>query len=300
MTDRSHKSIIERSLFETGALRISPENKPFWYTSGTIGPYYINTHFLYGSEEKANELLVVIDAQKDKRFELPGLLAELVIHNYHADEIFKSVIDCMVSYINDHFDVAAIELISGGERRDWFFSIILAHLLKKRHLTIYKDLQMVVGKESPEGRQDEVFAVEKGSMAGLKCLHISDLVTEASSYQRAWEPALQEAGSHIDCSLTIVDRLQGGGEVLRELGIEHHAMTSIDASLFKSAMNTGHINPKQFAFVVQYKDDPKTAMRDFLIRNPEFIDKTILDGGKDAGRAKLCLEKNIYQLPVKS
>ena len=41
-------------LFETNAFRVCPENEPFWYTSGTIGPYYINTHFLYGSEEKGN------------------------------------------------------------------------------------------------------------------------------------------------------------------------------------------------------------------------------------------------------
>jgi len=30
-------------LFETNALKIAPAEKPFWYTSGLIGPYYINT-----------------------------------------------------------------------------------------------------------------------------------------------------------------------------------------------------------------------------------------------------------------
>ena len=30
-------------LFETRAIRVCPKDKLFWYTSGKIGPYYINT-----------------------------------------------------------------------------------------------------------------------------------------------------------------------------------------------------------------------------------------------------------------
>ena len=35
-------------LFETDAVRVCPEGQPFWYTSGKLGPFYINTQFLYG------------------------------------------------------------------------------------------------------------------------------------------------------------------------------------------------------------------------------------------------------------
>ena len=48
-------------LFETDAVRVCPEGQPFWYTSGKLGPFYINTQFLYGSEEAANALLAVIE-----------------------------------------------------------------------------------------------------------------------------------------------------------------------------------------------------------------------------------------------
>ncbi|MFR5786845.1 MAG: hypothetical protein ACLUHE_06850 [Christensenellales bacterium] len=49
-------------LFETDAVRVCPEGQPFWYTSGKLGPFYINTQFLYGSEEpQANALLTVIE-----------------------------------------------------------------------------------------------------------------------------------------------------------------------------------------------------------------------------------------------
>ena len=58
-------------LFETNAFRVCPENEPFWYTSGTIGPYYINTHFLYGSERKAMELLEYIDRVREDKQKCP-------------------------------------------------------------------------------------------------------------------------------------------------------------------------------------------------------------------------------------
>ena len=48
-------------LFETDAVRVCPEGHPFWYTSGKLGPFYINTQFLYGSEAAANALLAVIE-----------------------------------------------------------------------------------------------------------------------------------------------------------------------------------------------------------------------------------------------
>ena len=48
-------------LFDTQALRISPPDSPFWYTSGKIGPFYINTHFLFDGEQSAGMLLEKID-----------------------------------------------------------------------------------------------------------------------------------------------------------------------------------------------------------------------------------------------
>ena len=56
-------SDIQSYLFETNAVKFCEENNPFWYTSGKIGPYFINTHFLYGSEESAVDFLKFIDVE---------------------------------------------------------------------------------------------------------------------------------------------------------------------------------------------------------------------------------------------
>ena len=50
-------------LFETNAFKICPDEKPFWYTSGKIGPYFINAQFLYGSESDANDFLEFINSE---------------------------------------------------------------------------------------------------------------------------------------------------------------------------------------------------------------------------------------------
>ena len=48
-------------LFKTNAFRVCEENKPFWYTSGKIGPYFVNGNFLYENEKDANDLLNFIN-----------------------------------------------------------------------------------------------------------------------------------------------------------------------------------------------------------------------------------------------
>ena len=171
-------------IFETYAIRISSHQKPFWYTSGTIGPYYINTHFLYGSEKKAIDLLSFIDNEKENKLACPKKLLDETYNNYEKDYIYKGVIDEMCSFIKNNIDVDDVDYISGGERRDWFFSLPVSKILKKPHVTIYKDLDTVI---TDEGNTEYL-----KNLNGGKVLHIADLITEASSYERAWIPAIKE------------------------------------------------------------------------------------------------------------
>ena len=176
-------------LFKTNALRICPDNKPFWYTSGKIGPYYINTHFLYGSEQDAVSLLGFIDTEKENKETLPKKVFEKTLEHYNTNEIYKNVIDEMIEFIKSNIEINDIDYISGGERRDWFFSNVIANKLNKPHITIYKDLSMVVNDSTFES------SIEKSTVQNGKVLHIADLITEASSYIRAWIPAIESLGA---------------------------------------------------------------------------------------------------------
>ena len=201
-------------LFETNALRICPDNKPFWYTSGKIGPYYINTHFLYGSEQNALDLLGFIDSEKSDKITLPKKVFEKTISHYNENEIYKNVIDEMLKFIQENINVSEIDYISGGERRDWFFSNIIANKLNKPHITIYKDLTLIINDSNFE------LEIAKESVKGAKVLHIADLITEASSYIRAWIPAIKSLDSQIVWSTVVVDRMQGGKEKLENENIK--------------------------------------------------------------------------------
>ncbi|MFA6308409.1 MAG: orotate phosphoribosyltransferase [Clostridia bacterium] len=275
-------------LFETNAIRVCAKDKPFWYTSGTIGPYYINTHFLYGNEEKAVKMLKIIDEEKAKILTCPLILLDVEIKNYMKDKTYKSVIDEMCTFIDKKIGLDNIDYISGGERRDWFFSIITAHLLNKPHITIFKDLKTVLTEDKK--------AIEITELKDKNILHIVDLVTEASSYERAWIPAIQNLGSSIKWSLSVVDRKQGGEKVFEKANVKAFTMVSIDNSLFDGAFSKGLINYEQNEMVQEFIKNPYESMRKFLISNPEFIEESLGADDKTRARAELCMKNDIYNL----
>ena len=103
-------------LFETNAIRFCEENKPFWYTSGKIGPYFINTHFIYGSEKEAVSLLKFIDESLSDKMTLPKKVFEKVLKQYNENKIYKDVINSMKAYIEENINISEVDYISGGER----------------------------------------------------------------------------------------------------------------------------------------------------------------------------------------
>ncbi|HHV28671.1 orotate phosphoribosyltransferase [Acetivibrio mesophilus] len=288
--DKNNEKLL-KWLFETNAVRVCPEDKPFWYTSGTIGPYYINTHFLYGSEEKANKLLEFIDREKDNILKCPEKVLEETLKNYQSDAIYRGLIDEMCEFIKSNIDVDEIDYISGGERRDWFFSLIIAKFLNKPHITIYKDMTTVV---SIDGKTEELKGLEGGAV-----LHIADLITEASSYERAWIPAIKNNGGKIKWSVVVIDRRQGGSELLKSHDVKAFSMVDIDINLFNRVLDMGLINMEQFEMIERYILDPKESMAQFLKKNPEFIKEALKADDKTRERANLCLQKDFYGLNVK-
>lgn len=283
-------SNIVSYLFETNTLRICEDNKPFWYTSGKIGPYYINTHFLYGSEQNAVDLLKFIDSEKENKEALPKKVFERTFNHYKENEIYKNVIDEMIEFIKSNIDVSQIDYISGGERRDWFFSNVIAHLLAKPHITIYKDLSMIVNDSNFEKE------IEKSEVNGAKVLHIADLITEASSYIRAWIPAIKSLGGKIVWSTVVVDRMQGGKEKLEKEDVKSLSIINIDESLFTEALNMKIINENQFEMLKNFYRNPDETMRNFLIAHPEFLENALASDEKTVARAKLCIDSNLYNL----
>ena len=280
-------------LFETNAFKVAEENNPFWYTSGKIGPYFINADYLYGSEQDSKDLLTFIDQEleNESKTDIPEHIFKKVLDHYNTNEIYKYVIDQMKEYIETNIGVENVDYISGGERRDWYFSNIMAYLLNKPHVTIYKDLTTVVSNS------DFTSSEPVSSIEGKNFLHLADLLNQSASFTRAWIPAIKNLGSNIVWSIFAVDRMQGGTETLTNDGVKVHSLLQIDDSLFTTAKELGVINDEQLEMLRNFKKDPDGSMKQFLIDHPEFIENAKKsDNPKTVKRVTTLLEQNIYGL----
>ncbi len=283
-------SDIISNLFSTTAVRFCPENKPFWYTSGKIGPYFVNTHFLYGSEKEATELLTFIDTLLSNRTELPQKIFDKVLKQYNDNAIYKSVINSMKEIIEKNINIDEIDYISGGERRDWFFSNIIAYLLKKPHISIFKNLDCIISN------YDFTEITKVDNLNGKKVLHIADLVTTASSYVRAWIPVIEKLGAKMVWTSFVIDRMQGGSDILKNTGVQPLPVVQLDKSLFQQALDLHSINVEQQKMLNKYFDNPDETMKEFLINHPEFLENALNSDEKTKQRAKLLVEGNLYGL----
>lgn len=283
-------SDIMSYLFETKAIKFCEENKPFWYTSGKIGPYFINTHFVYGSEREASSFLKFIDEALSDKLTLPKKVFVEALNQYKTNPIYQDVINTMKTYIEKNINVNEIDYISGGERRDWFFSNVLAYLLGKPHISIYKDLSTVVSDSNFEKTE----AIQ--NLDGKKVLHIADLITVASSYIRAWIPAIRNLGAKICWSCVVVDRMQGGKEKIEAEGVQSFSLVQIDSTLFAKALEMGIINQNQEKMLNDFFSNPDETMKQFLIAHPEFLKNSLVADEKTKKRAKLLVDGNLYGL----
>lgn len=283
-------SDLANYLFETNAIRFCDENKPFWYTSGKIGPYFINTHFVYGSEKEASDFLSYIDECLADKMSLPEKIFKKILEQYNKNEIYHNVINHMKKVIEQNIDLSTVAYISGGERRDWFFSNIISYLLHKPHLTIYKDLSIVCS--------DSEFTSTKpiSDLNGKSVLHIADLVTVASSYIRAWIPAIKAINGNMKYSCVVVDRMQGGREKIEAEGVKFYFLINVDDSLFEMAYKKGIINENQLEMLKGFFKNPDETMKQFLINHPEFLENALNSDEKTRKRAKLLVDGNLYGL----
>lgn len=274
-----NQSRIVDALFQTHALRISPLNEPFFYTSGTIGPYYINTHFLFGSEADANELLQLIEEAVRTPEQLTRTIWPRIERQYREQATYRLVIDALADLARQ----TTCDFISGGERRDFFFSLPVSRLLGLPHVSILKSGNAWYCPA--DGSEDQ--PLDRESLKGQVALHISDLVTEASSYTRTWIPTIQSLGSRMPDTLTVVDRDQGGEKVLTEAGTQLHALTVFSSDLFVQALRADLITEAQYRQILQFLEDPNVFQYNFLKDHPDFLDEQIARGGKNADRARL-------------
>ncbi len=275
---------LVEDLFASEAVKVSPDGEMFFSTSGLITPYYINTQFLCGGEVVSAEILSLIDEVKIKPELIVTKIKQKIIELSYSNEIYDRVTTSLVNFVKNsgkNFD-----FVSGGERRDWFFSIPVAERLNLKHLYIFNDGLIL---------DDEARDVEKLEVASV--LHVADLLTVGSSYTSKWLPYLTKLGVNLEQSLNCVDRDQGGESNLKNAGISNvDSLITIDEAFFIEALNAKVISDSQYTKLISYYRDQFASMRSFLVENPEFISKALASDPKTVGRVKITLENDLYKL----
>lgn len=197
-----------KSLVDNGAFKFT--NTFFPYTSGEIGPYFVNS--------------------------------ENVMNN-GAD--YSRAIEDMADLISDVTD--NIDVVSGGESRDWVFSFPVASYMSIPPLMIYNNLKM----RGP-------------NMEGKTAVHVADLNNQGSSIRDKWLPAIEDAGGKLKDVFFYVDRLEDGVKVIYDLGLNSHAVVPLDGNAWGYLQDQGIVNSEIYGNLMKRMEDKGAWARNML------------------------------------
>lgn len=213
MDKERKRKIQERNLdalAKNGAFQFTPTFFP--YTSGEIGPYYVQSAAIL---KNGRDYCQACEDMKD-----------LLTWNLNA---------------------GTVDVISGGESRDWIFSFPLAAQMGLPHAMLYKN-----GKSLG------------ADMSGRKVVHVADLNNEGSSPRDKWVPAIQEAGGEIDHILFYVDRLEDGVQTMKDLGLQSHSVVPLDEHAWEYLQKNGVVSPEVYRQLTSRAKDKDAWAQDML------------------------------------
>lgn len=218
------------ALLQNKAFEFADNNHPWFpYTSGQIGPYYIQS----------------IAVERD-------------------GAAYAAAIQAVTEIIQSEFQ--NIDVISGGETRDWDFSNPAAVALQLPHIKIYKN-----GKTLG------------ADIRGKRCLHVADLNNEGSSIRDYWKPILEKNGGILTGVIFYVDRMEDGADVMRELGLNTQAVVPLDETAWSIARSKGYVSDALYDSLVARLQDRHAWAKQALENNPALFQELYR---KDATRAK--------------
>lgn len=236
----------------------------FWYAAGVPGPFYVNTELVIGPALSANllEKITSIIASTTDLAERAKQLNQLILAAYEGSPQYKEVIAAMVSKAKQNFSADSYSFVSGGERRDWLFSIPFAQEIGLKHVLLFKDARIYCEASVKQG--------ESG-------LHVADLINNAASYFDVWLPALQKAGLRCIGTVCVNSRGTHGVKRLEENGFKTVTLNGIDLDFFQQSMKGGLIDQSTLDEIALYFKSPQEWASTYLLKDVKLFDIKNLD-----------------------
>ncbi len=271
-------------LYTTGALVLWPwkTGPVFWYTANVPGPFFINTEFLIGRAlaERLVKSLSDIVATEAPRDEHARRLNDLILGAWREDPTYQRVIAQLAQATEGTFPSTTYAAISGGERRDWLFSIPLAEVLKRPHLFLFKDKSTFSATPLPSGQA---------------VVHVADLVNNGASYLDMWLPALHALGLTCPGTVCVFCRNASGRAKLEAAGLKVLALGEVGVDFFKRSLDAGLIDQDDYTQIIAYAESPRRWAADYLMNRPEVFVLSPSDT-KSPERMRLFFERDPWRL----
>jgi hypothetical protein len=274
-------------ILDTHALSIwNREKGPvFWYAANIPGPFYLNTEMMIGktmSEHLLREITAIIagDVDAEARAEQ---LERLILEAFKKNKEWQRLIATMIDRAHKDFPANAYAYISGGERRDWLFSIPFAHMAELPHLYLFKN---------------ETTFCKQPLKAGQAVLHVSDLINNAASFFDLWQPALDKLKLKCCGNLCVNVRGETGLKRLREAGQKVVSLMSIDVEFFRRLHAADLITRETFEEISVFFASSSDWAAKYLIDKPQLFDASGCDA-KSFERLKFFIEHDPWKMRPK-
>ena len=236
----------------------------YWWTSNLPAPFYLRTEVMIGREcaDTILEQINTIIAQSSDAKTRAGQLDSMMMGVYKDNADYQTVIKAMVEKAKAEFAAGSYTAISGGERRDWIFSIPFAKEAGLKHIYLFKDKSLYCSE-----------ALQKDE----KTLHVSDIISKAASYFNLWLPALKQ--SNLICAGTVSVNAHGMAGVNRlvEAGCKTVPLNIIDFSFFQKSFDGGMISKDTLDEIALYYSDDKAWADRYLTGDTKLFDVKNLD-----------------------
>ncbi|MCI0184236.1 hypothetical protein [Sulfoacidibacillus ferrooxidans] len=258
MTINIQDRLLER-LIQTGAIRVrkNENDMAFWYTSCIPGPYYINVEKIIGPHIASHllpQITKILSSQMNNR-EKAMSISHMIIDQLNHDMNYLETISLLTEFYQSKTSLLP-QAISGGERRDWFFSVPFAEIMGIPHLFLLKN-----GDYWCLDNNDHL---TNQNWNDMNILHVSDIINTATSYTRYWLPTLKNVGVSLQETLTVVIRGLPGRQKLEQNGVRITTPLDLDEAVFVEACKKNLISQFTLSDILLYMESPRLWTHNFL------------------------------------
>ncbi len=259
------------------------EGPVFWYAANVPGPFYVNTEMIIGkalSEHLLREITAIIAGTVDGEARADQL-DKLILDAFKKTPQWQRLIATMVDKAKKEYPAGSFSMVSGGERRDWLFSIPFAHMAEIPHLFLFKN---------------GVMYAKHPVKAGQSVLHVSDLINNAASFFDLWHPILEKHKLKCCGNLCVTVRGENGLRRLHGAGQKVISLIAVDVEFFRHLHAADLISRETFEEIAVFFSSAPDWASKYLIDKPELFDVDGCDEKKSFERLKNFIELDPWKM----